>query len=98
MNAREHHLGARRAHVNAHAVQDHIVLTPQRFLRRIVARKIVVVIVIGFAIVCVIGVCAVLVVLDAVFVFNVFDAHTRRSIKLIKVHLVHGHLQINQSF
>jgi hypothetical protein len=46
----------------------------------------------------VIGVSAILVVLDAVFVFNVFAAHTDRSIKLIKVHLVHGHFQINQSF
>ena len=50
------------------------------------------------AIVCVVLVSAILVVLDAVFVFNVFAAHADRSIKLIKVHLVHGHLQINQSF
>ena len=53
---------------------------------------------ISFTVMRVISVCAILMVLDAVFVFDVFAAHTRRSIKLIKVHLVHGHLQINQSF
>ena len=98
MNARKHHLGARRAHINAHAVQDHIVLAPQRFLRWIVSRKIVIMVMISFTVMRVISVCAILMVLDAVFVFDVFAAHTRRSIKLIKVHLVHGHLQINQSF
>ena len=57
-----------------------------------------IVVMVCFAIVCVIRVSALLVVLDAVFVFNVFAAHADRSIKLIKVHLVHGHFQINQSF
>ena len=32
MNARKNHLRARRADVNAHAVQDHIVLAPERLL------------------------------------------------------------------
>ena len=98
VNARKHHLCARRAHIDAHTVQDHIVLAPQRFLRRIVARKIMVVIMISFAIVRVVRVSAVLMVLYAVFVFNVFAAHRGRSIKLVKVHLVHGHFQLNQCF
>lgn len=67
-------------------------------MRRVIAGEIMIMVVIGFTVVRVIGVGAVLVVLDAVFVFDVFAAHTRRSIKLVKVHLVHGHFEINQGF
>ena len=46
MDARKNDLGSRRAHINTYTVQDHIVLPPQRLLRRIVTCEVMVMIVV----------------------------------------------------
>ena len=68
VDAREHHLRARGADVDAHAVQDDIILPPERLLLRVIAREItvVVMVVVGIAVMAVEVVLAQLVILDGV--------------------------------
>ena len=66
MNAREHHLRTGRADVNAYAVQNHIVLPPQRLLRRIIPCEIMVMIMVGITVMGMAVILTILVILHGV--------------------------------
>jgi hypothetical protein len=79
-------------------VQDHIVLPPQRLLLAIVAHKVVVMVVVGIVAVLVADFFTKAVVLHRVLGFVFFGWHGGGSIKLVEMHLLHGHFALHQQF